>query len=434
MSANFFSANVFRKPLMLILLGALALRLGAAAALHHSLRHRWNRDFLIEGDANGYWQLGEQLARGQQYAIYEPPRRVLRMPGFPAFLALSMQLGQLLRVCDQYRHAVARVLLAAVGTAACGLVYLLGRKLFDEATGLIAAGWCACMPTMIGFSVVLLSETLFAACLVASLVCMAAIVRLDREKKPGPRGPALSLGAGLAMAAACYVRPTWVLVGPIFAALYLVAADNKRTAAWRGGLLLFGLAAAMAPWAIRNYSVTGRWVVTTLWVGPSLYDALNPNATGQSNMDFFESDRRQIEGMSEYEIDRYYRSKAWRFALDNPGRALELAAVKLWRFWKPWPNAEQFDGFAQRAAVAAFFVPLVLLAAWGGWLCRGRFWDWTLTIGPIIYFSAIHMVFVGSLRYRLPAEYPLSVLAAVGLRALLKKFRVVSTPADTLPA
>ena len=41
--------------------------------------------------------------------------------------------------------------------------------------------------------------------------------------------------------------------------------------------------------------------------------------------------------------------------------------------------------------------------------------SWSLTLGPILYFSLIHMIFVSSLRYRLPAEYPLCVLSAVGL-------------------
>jgi len=38
-----------------------------------------------------------------------------------------------------------------------------------------------------------------------------------------------------------------------------------------------------------------------------------------------------------------------------------------------------------------------------------------ITLGPILYFSALHCIFVSSLRYRLPAEYPLMVLSAAGL-------------------
>ena len=81
----------------------------------------------------------------------------------------------------------------------------------------------------------------------------------------------------------------------------------------------------------------------------------------------------------------------------------------------PWPNAAQFSGSILRGAIAVYFIPLLLAAALGFVLGPRNFWIWTLAIGPIVYFSAIHAVFLGSLRYRLPAEYPLSIAAAVGL-------------------
>ena len=46
-----------------------------------------------------------------------------------------------------------------------------------------------------------------------------------------------------------------------------------------------------------------------------------------------------------------------------------------------------------------------------------------LTVGPVVYFTVVHSVFVGSLRYRLPAEYPLLILSAAGLIAARDKFR-----------
>jgi hypothetical protein len=84
----------------------------------------------------------------------------------------------------------------------------------------------------------------------------------------------------------------------------------------------------------------------------------------------------------------------------------------------PWPNAEQFSGMGLRLAVAAYFIPVVLAAVLGWILGPRNYWAWVLTLGPILYFSAIHAVFLGSLRYRLPAEYPLCIAAAVGLRQI----------------
>jgi len=404
---------VRRKPLLFILLAALLIRIPAAVALQFRLDGQSGRRFLIAGDAEGYWELGKKMAAGEEYALHHPPRRVMRMPGFPALLAGSMKLfGE--------SELAARLLLAAVGTIGCLLVYLLGKELFDEATGLIAAGWTTFSPAMSVFSVMILSETLFAVGLLASLLLMAKLTRT------APLGTArlvvLSVLAGVAIAIACYVRPSWLLAAPLFSSVFVVWMASKNrlgTGVVAGLLVVVGMFVALTPWTIRNYRVTGHAVMTTLWVGPSLYDGLHPGATGSSNMTFFDRDKL-MQQMSEYEVDRHYRREAWNFFAHNPMRAVELSAIKAWRYWKPWPNAAQFGGVFPALLIALFFIPAVLLAAYGLWLNRNRFWACALTAGPILYFAAIHAVFIGSLRYRLPAEYPLYVLSAAGLHSLWK--------------
>ena len=109
---------------------------------------------------------------------------------------------------------------------------------------------------------------------------------------------------------------------------------------------------------------------------------------------------------------------AWQFVRENPGRTLVLAGKKLARYWSPVPNAPQFSAWWMKLAVALFYTPLMVLAVCGCWRFRRQIWLLALTAGPIVYFAAIHAVFVGSLRYRLPAEYPLAVLAAATAVAL----------------
>ena len=154
--------------LLAILAGALLLRLVLACGLQYWLDHTAGRPFLIPGDAAGYWELGRKVAAGEEYSLYDPPRQVLRMPGFPAVLALAIRLAP-----PEQAALAARLLLAILGTAACGLVWLLARLLRVPRAGLPAAAFCAVSPLLAGFSVVLLSETLFALCVLLSL-CSAA--------------------------------------------------------------------------------------------------------------------------------------------------------------------------------------------------------------------------------------------------------------------
>ena len=100
-----------------------------------------------------------------------------------------------------------------------------------------------------------------------------------------------------------------------------------------------------------------------------------------------------------------------------------MAAIKLWRYFKPWPSADQFVGLRPAIAIAAFYLPLLGLAALGAWRHRRDAWLLFLAAGPLLYFAAIHMAFVSSLRYRLPAEYALCVLAACGVLSIRDRWR-----------
>jgi 4-amino-4-deoxy-L-arabinose transferase-like glycosyltransferase len=415
-----------------VLLLALGLRGGAACGLQYLLDHHWQREFLIEGDADGYWRLAQQIATGGDYAVYTPPRYVLRMPGFPAVLAIPVWLfGPSL--------FAARLMLAGLGTFACWQVFALGRAVWNPQAGLIAAAYVAVSPVLVVFSVDILSETAFAVAMLWSLQCGQRLHQSLLKQHLVPREVMISAAwTGLAIAVGVYMRPGWLLAAPIVAALLLLTTPRPRRFATilAGGLILLTMLAALLPWGLRNRQVTGHFTFTTFWMGPSLYDGLNPHATGESDMQFYDQDNL-MRYLSEYEVDQYYRQAAKDFVHDHPLRALQLMGNKAWRYWKPWPNAAQFDQLSSRVIVCLFFLPLLILAVWGACVVWKKaiagsseqensgspptaarlnaIWTVVLLSGPIFYFAGLHLIFVSSLRYRLPAEYPFSILAAIGL-------------------
>lgn len=394
-----------------VLLIALTIRLGIAVWVDRTVAATPGRICLIPGDAEGYWELGRRLARGEEYALYDPPRRVMRMPGFPLLLAACQ------RVWGAESLWPTRCVLAGVGTLACGLVYWLGCELASPRAGWWASLATACSPALAGLTPLLLTETPFAAAMIASLIPWA---RLWTEQE-GCR-PWTALSAGVLAALATYLRPTWLPVAPAYAVL-LVLLKPRRAARWCEALLvLSGLTAALFPWAWRNYHVTGHWVITTLWVGPSLYDGLRPGANGDSDMRFFEADRL-LDQMSEYEMDREYRRRAWAFVAAEPWATCILAAKKALRYWSIIPNAPQLQNVWLACGLALTTVPLYVGAVLG-LFAHGNNWRLcVLTAGPVLFFAAVHMVFVGSIRYRLPAEYVLWILAVSGFLALWQRGR-----------
>ncbi|MEZ6045151.1 MAG: glycosyltransferase family 39 protein [Planctomycetaceae bacterium] len=393
----------------LLLIIALGVRLLMACGVQFYMENQVHRDFLIAGDAAGYWELATQLADGEPYEIYTPPRQILRMPGFPLVLALPVRLSDA-------SFLVARLWLALIGTLAVYLTFQLAREWFDRQAA-FCAGWIVALhPVLAGFSVLILSETSFAAALLASLWCFTRL-----QKKPN--SISLALTAGLLAAVATYMRPVWLLFPAIWGGFALIHLPNKRMI-WRNLFLVhLAMGLALAPWIYRNYQVSGHLVVTTLWAGPSLYDGLNPAATGASNMQFFEVDNLSAR-MSEYEVDREYRSRAWQFVRENPQRTLELAGIKLFRFWRPWPSAEEVSLPPVVWSIGLLNTLLFLCLMLAVWKYRRESSLLFYCLAPVLFFSLLHLLFVGSLRYRLPAEYPLLILVGEYLSNLLCRNRI----------
>ncbi|MEW4488839.1 glycosyltransferase family 39 protein [Thalassoglobus sp. JC818] len=405
------SQVLHRRWLIAILFVALVFRVGGVVVLQQRLDAK-GQQFLIAGDAEGYWQLGQKIVEGEDYAIHTPPRYVHRMPGFPVLLAAIMA------VFGQHFLPV-RIVLAVIATLACLLVYWLGKRIGTERTGLIAAAIAAVSPTFVGFSGLILSETTFSvALLLASLACE----RLGRLiSSPSASLSAVlqqAIWAGIAFGIGVYLKPSWILAAPLLAgAMIVLLRPSVRTIA-SAAIVVLAMVVSLLPWAIRNELVSGHFTLTTFWMGPSLYDGVQPGANGESDMRFFDDDGLAGE-MTEYEVDQEYRKRSRELIFADPLRVAHLSWLKLVRYWNLWPNADQFQSWPLKALLSFFYLPVFTLSLYGAWVHRGQYWSMVICLGPVLYFMLIHLVFVSSLRYRLPGEYPMLVMTALGIEAVL---------------
>lgn len=416
-----------------LLITALVLRIVAAIAVDRFVQSE-GRSFLIEGDANGYWELAQHIAAGRDYAIHEPPRYVLRTPGLPLLLAGSIR-------CFGDSILAARIVLAVIGTACCWLTYILGRRLHSRQAGFWAALFVAVNPFHVGNSVLILSETLFTFWMLLSLIALVRLTGAGARHGCGPSSPVCgwrlwlrASAVGAAIGFAVLARPGYVLWLAVAVGVVLFCLQrSKRIRLLTASGVVAGCFIVLLPWAARNASVSGHWVFTSLWSGPSLYDGLNPNADGSSNMQFFDDDAvMSRQQMSEYEMNAHYTRLATDFAWKHPGRAVSLAITKAGRFLNPVPNPGKDAGWG------VFCACVTIWLFFYGFACRGllaRQMSCTglvVTLGPFVLFLLVHMVFVGSVRYRLPVEFPLAVLTAVGWRAaVLKRGRTAEMDSAT---
>ncbi len=401
-------------------------------------------------DTDSYWTLAQRITAGLTYQYNTPDARVFRAPGYPLLLAAWFGLWHQ-TVGGEVPLWWARLLSVFCGTVSVAGVYVLGRCTWGVSVGILAAILAAFHPESIGLGVFLLSEVPSTPILVFQLVVVVLLARVmvGSDLSPGEASPGqspglrtlawLGLAAGVCGGLAALIRPSSLLLTPVYAlwGLFLPASRHRRLTV--GAVMIVGLILVMMPWWMRNRSVTGRFVPTTLQVGASLYDGLNPQATGASNMafvtEFKEELAREQAGIQDFariargdapwpagldptemelELDRRFRQHAMDFAWSHPTRVVQLAGLKFARMWSPWPNQPGLRSWPVRLVICVGLIAVLVPAAAAlglAWRTAG-FRLAVLMWVPAGYFTLLHMIFVGSIRYRQPALLPLMVLAA----------------------
>ena len=404
------------------------------------------------GDSDSYWKLGRALAFGRPYQFDEQRHwTIFRMPGYPALLS------PIFKVQGEHPSTLsARLLGCLLGTLTVALVGLLAFELFrSHLIALLAAFLAACEPCSAVQSVLILAEEPFTAAMLIQLYLMAIFFRECEKDSFMKKGIGLAILIGLFSAWTVYFRPSWYYFPPFVFAFLLLALLIKRkrfvkTACKFSALFLIALAVFavfLSPWVYRNYRLTGKIIPTTLQLGASLYDGLNPQATGASDMKFIEDfrkkelERKSSPGTSprecalfEVELDQSLQKASLDWVKANPGQAVKLAGVKFLRLWNIVPNEKAFSSPLIKGILILTNVPIILLGLLGCLtLLRRHAMFWLLWL-PALYITGLHMIFVSSLRYRTPALFGLMIAAAFVVVEFSSRRTRVDVPRDIKPS
>jgi 4-amino-4-deoxy-L-arabinose transferase-like glycosyltransferase len=338
-----------------------------------------------------------------------------RTPGYPAFVAVFGANPRLARTAQ-----------CVIGASVVIAVFLLARKWQSHGRALIAAGAMAFNPFLIYFCRLLLTETLFSAMLAWGMVLLLH------------RRTLLWLMGGILLALAVLVRPGALALPVVLGLLAAVQNRGGRDAYHRrwplpvGTTMLLLTLAALAPWAYRNHLLLGQWIWTSTNGGITSYDGFNPDASGASDQSFVDA-MPQLRGMSELQRDAYLAEKAKLFMRNNPLRALQLAGIKMARTWSPMPLSAEFARRAYVAVALVYSLPFFLLVVAGLVSKELPASAKVFLLAPAVYFTLSAALSVGSLRYRIPAEVPMAVVAAAGVRALPIKRGPAARPLRETP-
>jgi hypothetical protein len=185
--------------------------------------------------------------------------------------------------------------------------------------------------------------------------------------------------------------------------------------------LLFGtsvacMAAVLAPWVIRNWSVFGRPLLATD-DGTVLVGANNHRAYYGRDIGFWISGLPHPGG-NEAQAEDVRRSKALRYARDHAGRVPVVVAARVlreWSFLQPFRLEEQGRSKRVQALGVVYDWVLIVLAVAGAVFLRRRGTPLRVLIAPIWLVTLAAALGYGLVRMREPAELSLSLLAAAGL-------------------
>lgn len=330
------------------------------------------------------------------------------------------------------------LLTCAIGALLPLAVSALGSAVFGIGVGRVAGWLIVVHPLMVFFCGYLLTETLFTLLFVLSLVASMEWVKTPRRGR--------ALGAGLLWGLTALARPTalpmplliglwaWIPLG-----LALAAGERLRQLA----MLVLGLALVVAPWTIRNAVALHAFVPVTTGAGGALLVGNNPEVwsdparRGGGTSPLWERlTRTEFRGLSETEVDVRARARAIAFLREHVREWPAMAAAKLARFWRlsteggdtgSWQRSGSplRDAMRRVDPLLAWSLVVMPFALWGAVVSlRGaRRWFQSLLLGCIVYFSAIGVVFFGSLRMRAPAEPLVVLLAAAGFEDLRRRLR-----------
>jgi hypothetical protein len=375
-----------RLTLIAILVAAFALRVLAAAIVPDQS--------VLLGDAVAYREVGKSLwATGQMNALYF-------MPLYPALVAV-------------FGPGWPQLLIdIALSTVLVWLIYELTDAIFASKRAAILAGAVAAVyPYFIFYSIVGLTETLFMVLLLAAYLCwyrnayiaasVFSVLGILTRPVLDPLAPLLLLYFAIAIRGLSFKAAAKYLA--IYAGIYCVL---------------------MAPWWLHNYKAYQTFVRLNLGSGVALLSGNSPsNQTGGIDNNLEATMAPFGEIADPVARDKAMQRAALNYIKEDPGRFLIQAAKRFQRFWSPWPQTEEYSRPLYKLISFCSFIPVLLLALVFVVL-YGR--TYFLRIAPlllfIVYLNSLHLVFPASLRYRLPVEPFLIILAAAGAVHLVDRW------------
>jgi hypothetical protein len=328
------------------------------------------------------------------------------MPLYPLFLAV-LGGGEKARVLTGMTFGLISIV----------LVWAFARALFDDKkVGLVAAGMMAIYPMAIFYSVQGLTESLFVP------LILGAFLALHKNR------PYM---ASVLFAISILARPTMEPYAPFAIFGHALVIHKKGVLLAFRDLIVYGIfyALIMSPWWYHNLKKYDYFVRLNHSFGLVFYagnNSKNVSGGGIGGKDYSVWDVFNKGANPAWTSPKNYenllKDAAVKYILQNPSNFLKMAGVKFVRFWRLVPHTPLVTGNTAAKITTISVLPVILLACLTLITKREKFMHLIPALGFIVFLTLVHMVTIGSIRYRYPLEPLLIVIAAPSLLLIWEIF------------
>lgn len=345
-------------------------------------------------------------------------------------------------------HPLAARLIQAVvaGTLQPLLTWKIGRRIFGQGIGLVAAALSSVYVYFFYYGGALMTETFYILAILWALDLLLLLAQ--SEKMPSLRQPATWvpwLGLGLALGIAALLRQVILLVLPFTIAwLFIVRskrASNEASSAQPQSFrsMVIGVALSVsvivtfiAPFTIRNYLAFHEFVLLNTNDGYAFFWGNNP-IYGTNFVPILPSAEYQqlipanLKGLNEAALNDALLRQGVGFVIVDPRRYVLLSISRIKSYFDFWPSAD--SGIASNVGRTLSFGVLLPFMIIGLYLTvrdsravtQDLWHGLLLLILFISIYTAIHLLTWALIRYRLPVDAILILFAARSIEPVLAR-------------
>lgn len=387
----------------------------------------------ITGDAQGYISIANNLLDGKGFVFQTKTERddgiiypsIRRTPFYPIIIAFFIKISNngihLLRLFQVFLDVITTY-----------IIFILGKRLFSEKTGYIAAWIYTFHLPLLSLPTLILTEAITPF---FSVIIIYLLIRsFDNYRKYG-----YSVLLGIAVGLSILIKPTIQLFLPfLFLITFFIFQKNKEKIIQPLSIALIISLIVISPWQWRNYSVFGTPFAIAFGGGQALYTGNHIKNDGhwvswdQSDIVEIRQEAEKINSDPKMRLlimDKIFKERALKSMFTHPFYTAKLFIKKFIRYIDRPPSLGYRYGAKDMSAwyfpIGVFTHIFHILIFIGFLFSFYSFKKELVFISPLVfvlYFILLHTITFSIARYNVPI---LPILCIYGSNGLLRVYEKV---------